>query len=1538
MEENQPLHLSTFSQGANTALDKELAGGKEASGQYIIGRNQRNVSTKGNTGSSEKINGEQLKYFRNVSGSYYCIGTAAINGNIVEFWASSIPLSEAPLCRINGIVVMKSFLLPLTYNNPLQIDVSEDTVGGEVFITDNVVQTVLTVGTPMIFNIQDMIDSLTTDPTKYFAAFDPEDYSVNLFLALDMPVFAETVNVGGGGGLPVGAYAYQVRYSNDAGDKTNISQRTPQIPILENLGISSDQYPGIKTYGQDSNPDFGTRYGIKIRFRVTNLQGYEYIEIIRTAYNTNGGINFVPQPVVIAKLGIALNEISVREFVDPVESNITEPLSTADIVSELTFINAAKAIRYFSRRLELMNVTVASKESQLTFLKLNGKEMFPVIDNIGTIGFNDPYNFVNRKAYMHGEREGFAVSLYDGVGGKGFATKVPTGEDYLIPNRRETIAAETALYSYGGTVRATSIDNSIQQTHEVFDLTQATYKTDEGSFKNIYHNKVASHFIGIKKNLGPSSVTWNFTETNAQIETHGAEVYVLVNVSPFYHPYTPVRQNDPDVTGHNYQVNVEVSDVAGLVVLAGPPLYPVQPSSRDFYNPKIFPPTYYSQGMALTGVDNFPSWAKAFSVVRTNSAKRVIAQGIGMWNMIPAEFNKILPTNAKLTTKLTDEFWFFSPDIENGVVSGKLIDDIIASPESYSLQFVSPLGFASEVFSFDSENLHGRDRSVDIVAYARMIRDNLNTGSNGEINPMEDSGMGFVDGSFNYVGFGKWRNRTSSPGLFSIGDQGNNVFDIASAQRISEGRGTYMNIRMNGVSLYANPTTGGTTNNNFGDIGMANFTEPFYIVNIISNGAIVRDQNIENYKITTHYQKLESIIGQGNGLLGQKFILVDERWEDVISALDSSWPTASTPRYIYIKRDATGITEKWVNVTYLSGANIAIIALAISTTGSYTGSFGTGVQGMYTYEDIDGKGRFFNIVFNISGFYPANKDLVIIKYDNTAPIRFWGGDVVVGESIFAPIDRECSANGAGMVASITEHAPETQFPFGIGFPYRLWKMNPRVYQIKRTKPGALPNVIQDRCWGYLGYIRQMCIMFTAESRIAMPYAHNNAYPLQFFPSVNYVMRPHRWDSDLNLHDNNIYSDYALDYGDDEINQWKWGGIRFLQTINPDYSTVPPKEFVSKPEFGFIEKTHFPTRIMWSLPRQINTQDVPGLKSFPANNSFDIDDKQGQITRAWEATTGKGENLYAITERGICLLVTQKSILSDVDAGQIAYMAADTFVKQQYWLNKAVGMPDQMWRSAAEGYVPVPLQDGSEMRVEALFFANNESVFRFMDNQLKDIGRIDYHNRLYPEVLSKITPGYTSNVCAVFDKYNEEYWLHVNTAYFKEQPTREDVITTEVFGQKNNRWYGYYDYKFDKFLSVGNHTYGMRHMETYELGLGFLINGVSIEYELTGASAPKHATDKEFIRIRVNTGENVKPTSILFYDKYKGPVVSKIDTSLGTLYLKNYRGYEQYISRKLLIVSPNRDRVQGRVVIWKVTHNIQEDFRIIDVGIQYKILK
>jgi hypothetical protein len=1527
-QEHQKWHVSSYYTGANTADEKEIVGSQAMTGEFIEGRNARIGSSEGNNKTSEKIKGEELLYPATSVGNYTCMGSIGVNGKLFSVWASPVG-GQDPYFEIDGLKVCQSSSLDINVNYPIQLDKNENSLGGEVFITDNRVE-------PTFYNIDDLYNSVFGDPTKYFSAFNPKLYSINLYVAMNIPVYVGIANVGGGGGLPVGTYSYQLRYSSNQGDKTNISQRTPLIPIFENMSDSSAQYPGTKTYGDEANTESNTRYGIRIRFRITNLAGYDYVEVIRTAYNTNGGIGFVPAPTVVAKIDIFDGEISVRDFVDPVESNVNTVLSDAEVTRELSFVEKAKSLRYFDKRLELMNVKLASKASNLVFNQLGGKEMFPVIDSIGTKGYKDPYNFVYRKKYTNGERFGFAVNLWDGVGGKGFAEKVTNFENYKFPNRRDVVSAETSLYSYGNTVTTTDVNNNLSETHEVFDHFSAISKTDKCSFKNIYHNKTLSAVFGTKIDGAPGGVNSICSETPGEIIAHGASMFpgpvVGGTVSPYYHPYTPTSQVDQDVESHNYVVNTQVAKTyTYLVGSVNPPA-----GTREDYSPKIFAPEYYAMGIGLAGVSNFPSWAKSFSVVRTPPAKRVIAQGIAMYKMSQADFR--MGFNNKLTTKSLDEFLFFSPDIENGIVSGSIINDIIESPGGYSLQFVSPLGFASEVYSFEANEfaapgLEIKDRCIDMISYARMQRDIVGpTGC--EINPMEDPGMGYNFGAYNYVGYAKWRNRGQQPTTFTGPNAGNTEFGILSAERIIEGRGSYMSIRM-ANNLYGAGSVGGVFAADFDDAGMQDWTEPFYIVNIISSGAQIPDRNIENYQITDHYQKLESIIGEGNGLSTQKFILVDERWEDVIPALSSSHPTATTERYIYIKRYGSNIEEKWVNVTFKTAPQLAAILNDIATLGAYAGD----ITGVYTHEDIEGNGRFFNIIFGAAApFVPNPKDQVIVKYDNTAPIRLWGGDAFVGETIFAPIDREASANSEATVPLLSSSGPENQFQFGIGFPYRMFQMNPRVYQIVRTVPGAIPNVIQDRNWGYLAYLRQLCVMFCVESRVGVPFAHNNQSPSQSFPNMHYVMRPLRWDPDKSLADNNIYSEYSKDYGTDEMSLWKWGGFRFIQNINPDYSSQAPLEFVSKPKFGFVEKNDFPTRVMWSMPRQINSQDNPGLRTFPANNAFDIDDNQGEIKRAWSATTERGENLYALCDSGVCLLVTKKSILSDLNAGDLGYMAADTFIREQYWLSRDIGISDEMWRGAAEASVPVTLQNGAEVRKEAIFFPSKESVFRLMDNQILDIGRIKYHNTLYKKVLSNIKAGFQTPMAGYFDNYHQEYGLFTDVNDGEKTPD-PSLIRMHIFGQKEGRWYGYYDYAFDQFVSISNKSFGLRDGQTYQLDKGYKINGQNITYHVWQAAAPEPFNDKEFIRVRINTKNEEKPYAVVFWDKFDGvPICALSQVTQGPLYLKMYRGWEQFIPSKDISISPTKDRVQGRCLIYSIIHNKPTDFVLIDTGIQYKILK
>jgi len=1341
-------HINTFNRGVAYDVDQEALGSKpEFAGLALDARNGRPTSNQGNTEAYEKIRGERILYANGTTlTGAVCAAADSINQHLVEVWVDPTTTPHTCIIRIDGIICMQTqfqFLTGEMVFNYLscQIDKNESGKLTELFLTDNTVA-------PYIFDIKDMIAKQVAGSLQYFSGFDPVLYQINLQSPLDRPVFVELKNVGLG--LPAGQYRYQMQYANDEGDVTNWSMATDLIPVVEGLSQSSRIYPWSKTYGGPPKPSSPTGFAIHLRFRVTNIYNYQYINIKRLSYNEGAGVTFTPNGVIVAKIPIAPGEISVRDYFDPNQSNTNIALSEAQETQQISEIKRAKAIRYFDRRTILMNVEVPSKVTTPTFLQIGGKEGFPVIEKMGQAGHKDPWNHASRRSVMRGDVEGYGVVQFDGVGTNGFVNKIPQLENFQFPNRRDPVSAETITFSIFGLPKAGLTDTaSVGLCHEVFDLTSITAKSDYASFKNIIRSGAVLGLSGTKTKSQVNQ-TVPSPESNSQIMSHGAHVSAANLVSVSYQPYSPVRQSDQNVTGHDF------------VITTGA-YYDDSTLCNPAYNPAGYAPNYYSMGMCVAGVDNFAPWAKAFSVVKTPSAKRVVCQGIGFYSLHQADFNFV--GNKDLATKDQNRIWFYSPDVQNGLVSSDTVNDIIANPQNYTLQFVSPLGFFSEVYNMETpffDIAKKRDGNIDMISYIRMLRDA--SGGNYQLNPNESANMGIdgFDGN-RYVSWAKFRNQNylADAGNFTGTPQaGNTPFGITDVERVVEGRGEYLSIGAD-RDIYSNTGTGGSGNNKFNDSGMQDWTEPIYIVNIVRNGEQIIDQNIQGYQQTSHYQKLSSIIGTGTGVLGQKLILVDERWEDCIPAPSSTITGANIDRFIFIKDPNTGIIQKWINVTFKTPFQIATIAADIAAFGSFTG----GVTGMYTHENINNSNRFYNIVFDVAGFPAPLGQYVLVNYDNTAPIRVFGGDTFIHEAIFSPIDR---------VSNSEQAQAETTFQFGIGFPYHRYQQNARYYQIKRTS-GV--NIIETDNDPYLGYIRQLAAMFTCEARAGIHYAYNLDYPNQFFPCVDYVMRPDRWKVDSNMHDNGMWPQYEIDFPGENAN-WEWGGFRTLPQVNPDYSCEAPIQFFSMPEFGFVENTVFDTRIMWSLPRVIGVQDSPSLKTFPANNSFDIDDNQGEIKRAWDATTAdKGENLYAFTNKGICLLVTNKSILSAVTADQLGLIESTGFVKQQYWISKDVGMFDEWWRSAAEAFVPITEEGGIEIRKQAIFWLNNESAFRFMDNQCIDIGRIDYHVRLYNDGIANVLSGFGTKVTGIFDKYYQEYSVTM-------QITPSPLVF--AFGQKTGR--------------------------------------------------------------------------------------------------------------------------------------------------------
>lgn len=1478
-QENQPKDTKLYHKVARPDLNKEILGATN-DGSFIDSRNARNNSVRGNKRSLEKIRGEMLLHDKNpVPGSYTCIGTISVTGKKFEVWCDTFVVQD-PIIRIDGIIVAKSPKIPFSKYHDLQLDKNDSCVGGEVFLTDDNVP-------PMIFNIQDMIDSLVSDPQKYFANFNPDLYSVNLVAPMDIPVFQGLENVGGGGGLPTGSYQYALRYSTKDGDRTNRGPLTPVIPVTTNFSAASSHFPYHKTHGGKANIQFPTSYGVKLKFRVTNVSNYDFIEVIRIEYNIEGGINYTPVTKVIAKIDIQPQEFSIREFIDPVASNVTEIVTDTESASQLAYIERAKTLRYHDTRLTLMNIEFPSRVTDLQFDdgKL-GVIGVPVQQKLFKRGHKDPVANAYYKGYMGGEKYGWGVQVFDPAGGKGFTQEIPGFTNYQIPDRRDVCSGNSLTHSYRSTAIAANVNGAVTNVFEAFDHTNAIAKTDICSFKNI-------HRTG-DKGAAPLDKIFDYCSTDP--ESFGAKVNFFNRCKGPYAPYGPVNEGDSN-DGHNYIVNPEVDPGSGS---------PVE------YRPRGFGLNYYANGMAFGAISNFPKWAKAFSIVRTEAAKRVVCQGIGMYSLNPGDYNFI--GNKACLTKRTNKIWFSSADIMSGITSGDLVQDIISNPQNYKLQFVSPLGFFSEVFNFEADSSNPRrDRVVDMISYARILQDS------GQINPTE-SGVGV--GS--YVAFNKYRNSHPVNGGAFAGDA-KKLFGLSSTKVITEGRGSFIEFELS-QDFYNTYGTGGVGGSDFDDAELKDWTEPFYMVNIIQEGKNVPDRNIKEYLSTGHYQKLESIIGLGDATSGQQFPLVDERWQDCIPDFRPAGAFTGRNAFVYL-RDPSGNDHTWMNVKFKTPAQITAIINDISTNGFHVPAPGIQVEGIYSHTNtFEGD---VVLIFGQPGFTVPDGWKVIVKYDPDLPNIVFGGDVTVGESIFAPIDRQ--ANGED-----NNDEKDKQFIFNIGFPFRVFEMNPRHYVIARTT-GL--NQIQDNTRASLGYIRQLVVMYTSESRIASHFAFNlsNTPVTQFFPATNYVIRPNRFDDadfsgtpDEIADGNNLYREYFNDYPN-EHSYWKYGGFRFNMNFNSDYSKQSPIDHFSKPEVGFEENTHFCTGVAPSLPRAINTQDSPGLKTFLSQSVYYANDDQGEIKKAYDARSeGKGENLYAICERGVCLLLTKKSILSNLNADELSVTGSDLFISGEYWISRSIGSNDEMWRGMAEGSLAVQISPDEVQRVDGLFIPNKGSVYRLMENRLADI-KSDYSSKLLP-VLSTI--GANDRVTGVYNTKHDEYWLQV-----KFNPTNNCCDGGEVlfvFDQLQNGWISRFDYRFDKYLSFDKDIYGVRDLQTYRLDQGYKINGKDIVFEVEQVSAPNQPEGKEALRIRINSSK--KPTAVEFYDLEDNLMCTLDQASKGPLYLKNYNGWEQFVPRKDQSYNFNRDRVQDRLFIYKILHNLAEDFHLTNTQFQIKALK
>lgn len=1489
--------IKNFDKGVNTDVSKELL---PNDGSHVDALNMRSGDTDGYSSAKRKIKGAVSLYpavdnrwFNPATlldmDNYVCMMSQEVNGKIVEIWAhrssrfgNPIDADKLAFVRIEGVICLASENLPVFVRFPLQYDKNESVLGGEIYVTDFKSK-------PFVLDVEDMYINGVTAPTlKYFDDFIFDKYALILsgnelhkiqFIktSLSATPYTGAIQIGSDAGLPVGYYAYAYRYKTVGGDTTSWSPVTEMIPVVQN----------IKTAGIDLNPPFkheATRskeadiaapspYSNVFKVRVDNRNGYSSIEIRRDEWRgengTYSGIEVIHEQDISK-----IEDTKVFTFQDHKIAGTAITIEEGNLSANN--IEAAKCIRFHNERLYLMNIKKTAKDvnSVLDMTTANG--VYPTIQKLGQTGYNDTYNIAMYKSYMRGERYGFAIVFFDNGGNPTYGAPIPNSSNYKFPNRRESLPLEIKSTSYLGASYATTVDVSTgaeDYVYEVFDLADATSRGG-----GLYYDITDSNNC--------------FLAPTQQDDINNNDTFAYQN---------------PNVTVTSAFTGGNVFD-------------PIQQT----YNPKGFNPNYFALGGAIDGI-NIPNNYDGFSVVRTAAADKVIAQGLAMYEASSLALSTIA------TKKNYVDVYF--PDLDNAA-SKYSLDYVNDNYTLFNIQVTSCLGFFTEVFDSTTDSAY-YSTAADFITYARILNET------GDINPINYSG---TDG---YVKFDKWRGNTIATSPFaSDTDISNRNISILSSQIVYTGTGDQAFLRLQlDVDIFEGKQT-------------LDELPPVFAINLVQNGANILEGDIQLYESIGHYQKKDTYLTTITSQTDLLLPLVGERWEDCIPepygqiTFDPDFKSTIVDRYLWIEKP-DGTRYRWLNVGKKTEAQITPMLNDISTNGFYLDGRGNKVYGIFSYDVAKESGegnigsehinytlKFSKSYYSLSSsysddlFFPKVGEKVYIIYDNEIPVRFFGGDTFVNECIWAHMDNRWNST------HLSSSDPLQRI--SVSFPYTYYRIP--VSHVGFSDSHLFAEYTSAGGVTYGGLIRQHINMWTAETRSCLALSFglttdttlndlNVSYPLK-----NYVPRGTSWIGDetsASFPTNNptIPSTYFTKYGAENI-YWKRGGFKYKQIVNKDYSLGNNiLALTSVPAINFTEQTHYPTMIVWSKTKPVNSQNSQSVKTFPIANQHTISDDTGEIKFGWNALSeGKGFNLYAFTDSGIALLLTDKNIISQQNATELFTANLDLVgVTGDVWINRSIGMNNDMWRTWAEY---------SNM----LFFVNNTSMYAFTDNNLINLAEgtfMELYNNRFLEDIDKPV-GFPMRIAGGYDALHKEYWITMSED-FSDEETKSPTL---MYGVNQKALQCRSDYKYEKYLTINNKMYGMKKGVTYKIGEGYVLDGENLRSYVTGVSAGAAGrydadalyTSKEFIRIKVNS--NIKPTKIYFFDDYAKYLAddysSVVDSSVLSYSIKDYgQGYECYIPRKA--VAPHL-RQQGKMVIYKIEHDDAEDFLVNVAMVQFKELK
>lgn len=1511
-----------LNRGVNTDVRPEMM--PDGTAREAINVRPRSIA--GNSGAAESVDGEQILYTAPFGTGYVLIGSGSCNQRLVEFWASSTP-GENPVIRVDGVIVANSENIPYRYDRPLQLAIVDDLYGTSIAENSGAGGNVIGRGIvypadhsskPLYWDITQMLTLTNQGDQTYFGSnYSTDINSVTLLSIPEFPIHTRNVELGSGG-LPVGQYAYSLRFVTPAGDRTNLGPETPLISVpLKQHPIApwqQNQYPGVLTIGGYVGE--ATNYGIEIKFRVDNRFGFSFVEIVRRRINDADNVG---QLEVVGKIQIAPGQVSIQEFIDPSDA-ISDPevIPDDEIAQRIIAFDKPKSVEYSDRRLTYANFEVEPKVIEVEFTARNGSYIFPITQGVYTRigepgnyidwsdGYSDPVNNTYLKSFARGEKYGLGVMFWDQYSSTSYVAEVESVPDggYQFPNRLDPKRADSLQFSDDPCIGATTDTTAPQVIEATFDAF-----TQGSAQKNSSSNPVPG-FEGYDN------------------------IAITAGTNSFFNPWGPTNPLTITETGTNGNDQTRMSQSP---VARGTPTTSID--DAEAIQGAIWAPRHQALGAAISGIINIPDRIKAFSVMRTAPAERVIAQALACY--IPRQ--ELVVVDGQIRSKYAkhlNQVRLVVPDFANSVVPLDVIDRFESNPSGFRLQFVRPVGFYTEMYNAQMN---------DMVSYAGVKFDD------GSVNTGLQPASG-TQGYDNNVGYGSWRTTGPTAGVFGGPDGGNIEIAVDAVQRqISENDALSWQVVL-AQDVYQHEETD-PEEFSANDPSYRRFHEPWYVVNIIAPDAEVSNDSIDRYINTGYHIKTESCIGViESDATVQEFPLLNERRGDVY-ADPVTFPAPPLPlssgslnRYIWV--ETNGVERPWLCVTDNNEAALAFPAIAAAVGfdgsgdpigGSYIMQDGVEIFGVYEFIDPNDWTSSSaaqwtgSVQFGLWGGtqfpVPEIGSRIVVKYDKNEPIRFFGGDVTITPSLgllfnryahFTPDNNTASADPA---QSGSVNAP---------IPYRGWLRN-LDYDMFLQPGGSIPatDVIG------VNRIRQWAVYWDAEQRSALRFMNGN--PVQQgpfeWPRMGYIIKPTVFDSSLYTNSGLGGSTHPVGWFQyplvnvngvdavrpDDYVQAGFGGFLWQGILNNNYVRQPSVSGFGVPFDdigGYEDRRYFPTGMITSLELNPLLQDSPGLRTFLDSNMKVVSEENGEIKVIASALAGGGRNLYAWTERGIVRVLTNKHILSGASGEQVSTQSISNYWGDEMWISRNIGLPDQMWQTFVKGFAPTG--DGY---ADNFFWADRNSVYRMVGDSVTDIARDSFLAFLLPIITSYPT-GYVPGSNGFYNRKFNEAWMSFNI---------NGKRTLVVYNPAIDAWNGLYTYQFDGFTQVNNNVFGHRLLQTFDLDTGSVINGATRPASITVPIVGDIDAFKEFIRWRVIGS---KPDKIQILDPDEN-LMCEMPNPLSPpspLWVKEYDGWEGWADRVLSSYDPTRKLPQKQYFYLRLVWNTPGRKQVTALSAQLKPIK